>query len=144
MRSMQWQLGMLGTISAFAYRHRETKKQRQKKMTDEKWPFPSCTLNAKQIQCSSQVDCVSGTTSLHITLHLLEAARPCGQKWKEPVATHPDPPSHPDLVSYISSSPYRLERPYEYPPAAPAALDISPRNVLRKPEPKSLQIATKQ
>ena len=26
MRSMQWQLGMLGTISAFAYRHRETKK----------------------------------------------------------------------------------------------------------------------
>ena len=26
MKSMQWQLGMLGTISAFAYRHRETKK----------------------------------------------------------------------------------------------------------------------
>ena len=26
MRSMQWQLGMLGTISAFAYRHRETEK----------------------------------------------------------------------------------------------------------------------
>ena len=26
MRSMQWQLGMLGTISAFAYRHRETKR----------------------------------------------------------------------------------------------------------------------
>jgi len=26
MRSMSWQLGMLGTISAFAYRHRETKK----------------------------------------------------------------------------------------------------------------------
>ena len=26
MRSMQWQLGILGTISAFAYRHRETKK----------------------------------------------------------------------------------------------------------------------
>ena len=26
MRSMQWQLGMLGTISAFAYRRRETKK----------------------------------------------------------------------------------------------------------------------
>ena len=26
MTSMQWQLGMLGTISAFAYRHRETKK----------------------------------------------------------------------------------------------------------------------
>jgi len=25
MRSMQWQLGVLGTISAFAYRHRETK-----------------------------------------------------------------------------------------------------------------------
>ena len=25
MRSMQWQLGILGTISAFAYRHRETK-----------------------------------------------------------------------------------------------------------------------
>jgi len=25
-RSMQWQLGILGTISAFAYRHRETKK----------------------------------------------------------------------------------------------------------------------
>ena len=26
MRSMQWQLGMLGTISKFAYRHRETEK----------------------------------------------------------------------------------------------------------------------
>ena len=26
MRSMLWQLGILGTISAFAYRHRETKK----------------------------------------------------------------------------------------------------------------------
>ena len=26
MRSMQCQLGILGTISAFAYRHRETKK----------------------------------------------------------------------------------------------------------------------
>ena len=26
MRSMYWQLGMLGTISAFAYRHRETEK----------------------------------------------------------------------------------------------------------------------
>ena len=26
MRSMQWQLGISGTISAFAYRHRETKK----------------------------------------------------------------------------------------------------------------------
>jgi len=26
MRSMQWQLGILGTFSAFAFRHRETKK----------------------------------------------------------------------------------------------------------------------
>jgi len=26
MRSMQWQLGMVGTILTFAYRHRETKK----------------------------------------------------------------------------------------------------------------------
>ena len=26
MRSMQWQLGILGTISTFAYKHRETKK----------------------------------------------------------------------------------------------------------------------
>jgi len=26
MRSMWWQLGILGTISAFAYRHKETKK----------------------------------------------------------------------------------------------------------------------
>ena len=25
MRSMQWQLGILGTVSAFAFRHRETK-----------------------------------------------------------------------------------------------------------------------
>jgi len=27
MRSMQWQLGVLGTITAFAYKHRETKKK---------------------------------------------------------------------------------------------------------------------
>jgi len=27
MRSMYWQLGILGTISAFAFRHRETKKK---------------------------------------------------------------------------------------------------------------------
>jgi len=26
MRGMKWQLGVLGTISAFAFRHRETKK----------------------------------------------------------------------------------------------------------------------
>jgi len=26
MRSMYWQLGILGTISAFAFRHKETKK----------------------------------------------------------------------------------------------------------------------
>jgi len=26
MRSMYWQLGMLGTVSAFAFGHRETKK----------------------------------------------------------------------------------------------------------------------
>ena len=26
MRNMQWQLGILGTISAFAFRHKETKK----------------------------------------------------------------------------------------------------------------------
>jgi hypothetical protein len=26
LRSMYWQLGILGTVSAFAYRHRETKK----------------------------------------------------------------------------------------------------------------------
>ena len=26
MRNMKWQLGILGTISAFAFRHRETKK----------------------------------------------------------------------------------------------------------------------
>ena len=26
MRSMQWQLGILGTISAFAFKHKETKK----------------------------------------------------------------------------------------------------------------------
>ena len=26
MRSMKWQLGISGTISAFAYRHKETKK----------------------------------------------------------------------------------------------------------------------
>jgi len=33
MRSMYWQLGMLGTISAFAYRHRETKKNLRHKET---------------------------------------------------------------------------------------------------------------
>ena len=27
MRSMQWQLGVLGTISAFTFRHKETKKK---------------------------------------------------------------------------------------------------------------------
>ena len=29
MRSMQWQLGILGTISAFDFRHRETKKHKE-------------------------------------------------------------------------------------------------------------------
>ena len=32
MRSMQWQLGVLGTISAFAYRNRETKKKNKKEV----------------------------------------------------------------------------------------------------------------
>jgi len=36
MRSMQYQLGVLGTISAFAYRHRETKKNQKPRWTDRR------------------------------------------------------------------------------------------------------------
>ena len=48
MRSMQWQLGILGTISAFAYRHRETKKP-----TAVKWSADSCVRDVLIIVSTS-------------------------------------------------------------------------------------------
>jgi len=43
MRSMYWQLGTLETISAFAFRHRETKKKLCRGVADDK----SRTVNRK-------------------------------------------------------------------------------------------------
>jgi len=39
MRSMQWQLGILGTISEFAFRHRETKKKMRRGGRSQDLPY---------------------------------------------------------------------------------------------------------
>ena len=44
MRSMQYQLGVLGTISAFAYRHRETKKNQKPRRTDGQTDMSKLTV----------------------------------------------------------------------------------------------------
>ena len=42
MRSMEWQLGILGTISAFAYRRRETIGHDTEGVTGEVYVFRPC------------------------------------------------------------------------------------------------------
>jgi hypothetical protein len=53
MRSMQWQLGKLGTISAFAFRHRETKRHRErlKKTNNEYFYVLSAIVYYSEIYC---------------------------------------------------------------------------------------------
>ena len=58
MRSMQWQLGILGTISAFAFRHRETKKNLCRDGQKPVLRWPACvemTLLVHQSQYVPQI-----------------------------------------------------------------------------------------
>jgi len=48
MRSMWWQLGILGTISAFAYKHKETKKNLELWLTVHR----SSMWNKKPTRCN--------------------------------------------------------------------------------------------
>ena len=73
MRSMQWQIGILGTISAFAYRHREIKKN-------------LCRGGRKNWQFRESNSCFSGFGSVFqpSTLpHALSKAVPL-QAWSGP------------------------------------------------------------
>ena len=49
MRSMQWQLGMLETDSAFAYRHRETEKNLFRGGRSQDLPNFTCKGNMKLV-----------------------------------------------------------------------------------------------
>ena len=69
MRSMQWQLGILGTISAFAFRHRETKKNlcrddRSRDLPNTDFQPAVRYLKKKKKQCPH-----STTNTLKITTH---------------------------------------------------------------------------
>ena len=70
MRSMQWQLGISGTISAFACRHRETKKNLCR---DGRSAGPSNLQNYKpskiQVLTSSQQSILS-KSAVHLSLSL--------------------------------------------------------------------------
>ena len=71
MRSMQWQLGMFGTISAFAYRHRETKKNlcrggRSQDLPNTDFQPPVRHLNKKQQYTHSATNTQKTTTTIHI------------------------------------------------------------------------------
>ena len=56
MRSMQWQLGVQGTISAFGYRHRETKKNPCRSGRSQDFPntdFQPVVGHLKYVKCLS-------------------------------------------------------------------------------------------
>ena len=73
MRSTQWQLGILGTISAFAYRHRETKNELYALLTQD---IPCILWNPKfllSIHSSSPfAPILSQIKLLHAPILLLE------------------------------------------------------------------------
>ena len=68
MRSMQWQLGILGTISEFAFRHRETKKNLCRDGRSQDLPNTDFQPAVRHLKYKQQ--CPHSTTNTHnITTH---------------------------------------------------------------------------
>ena len=65
MRSMQCQLGMLGTISAFAYRHRETKKNLCRGGRSQDLPNTDFQLAVRHLKYKKKQQCTHSTVNTH-------------------------------------------------------------------------------
>ena len=71
MRSVQWQLGILGTISAFAYGHRETKKNLCRDGRSQDLPNTDFQPAVRHLQYKKKQQCTHSTTNTHkmTTIH---------------------------------------------------------------------------
>ena len=69
MRSMQWQLGILGTISAFAYRHRETKKNLCRGGRSQDLPNTDFQPAVRHLKYKQQYTHSTTNTHKMITIH---------------------------------------------------------------------------
>ena len=71
MRSMQWQLGMLGTVSAFAYRHRETKKNLCRGGRSQELPSTDIQPAVRHLKYIKKQQCTHSITNTHkmTTIH---------------------------------------------------------------------------
>ena len=69
MRSMQWQLGILGTITAFAYRHRKTKKNLCRGGRSQDLPNTDFQPAVRHLKRKQQ--CIHSATNTHkmTTIH---------------------------------------------------------------------------
>ena len=65
MRSMQWQLGILGTISAFAYRERETKKNLCRDGRSQDLPNIDFQPAVRHLKYKKKQQCTHSTTNTH-------------------------------------------------------------------------------
>ena len=74
MRSMQQQLGMLGTVSAFAYRHRETKKNLCRGGRSQDLPSTDFQPAVRHLKYKKKKQYTHSTTNTHkITTTILRA-----------------------------------------------------------------------
>ena len=76
MRSMQWQLGILGTILAFAYRHRETKKNLCRGGRSQDFPNTDQLISCLLVMYSATWILVSPTESIvEIPFNIVEVLK---------------------------------------------------------------------
>ena len=69
MRSMYWQLAVLGTISAFAFRHRETKGHRETNETQMKCFTPKGIDDRRNVLIGDMCNNLIKNFSVFITYH---------------------------------------------------------------------------
>ena len=80
MRSMQWQLGMLGTISAFAYRHRETKRNLCRDGRSQDLPSTDFQPAVRHIKYKKKNNNTHTVQQIH-TRQLQQYTRPTNNKY---------------------------------------------------------------
>ena len=91
MRSMQWQLGMLGTISAFAFRHRETKKNLCRDGRSQDLPNTDFQPAVRHLKYQKKQQCPHSTTNTHkitTTIHTVNQQQLHTRQLKASNKTH--------------------------------------------------------
>ena len=87
MKSMQWQLGILGTIPAFASRHRETKKNMCRGGRSQDLPNTDFQPTGRHLKYKKKQQCAHSATNTHkmTTMHTrqLQHTRPTNNKYTQ-------------------------------------------------------------